>query len=69
MCKKLNSNKGSISVLTLFILALTILFIGLISNQILNQIKTNKNTESYMENKYLAEAGIEQGIATYIKKY
>lgn len=67
MCKKLSSNKGSISVLTLFILALTILFIGLISNQILNQIKINKNTESYMENKYLAEAGIEQGIATYIK--
>lgn len=62
MKRKLKKNDGSALVLVIIATALLTIFIMIISSQINNQIKSNRNAYDDMKYKYSAEAGIERSI-------
>ncbi len=64
--KKLKNKNGSALSLAIVVIAIVTIITGTISMQAINQIKSNRNSEDLKQDRYIAEAGIENGIAEFI---
>ena len=59
---KLNDNRGGAHIIVIVAIALIGITIGTVSMQIINQVKSNKNSYDTMQSRYMAESGVENTI-------
>lgn len=63
-CKtKIKGNNGSVMLLAILVIAISSIFIGIVSSQSINKIKSTNSRTVDIESKYMAESGIELVVA------
>ncbi|MGL5641903.1 MAG: hypothetical protein ACRDDM_06515, partial [Paraclostridium sp.] len=68
MKSKLKSQNGSAMILAMIVMVLASIIMLILSKQILNQIKTTKNTQESIQTDYNAQGNIEEGLGDFISK-
>lgn len=60
---KIYKNEGSVMVLAVIVMAITMITISTVAFQNINQIKSTTNNQNYKSYKYAAEAGVDKTVA------
>ncbi|MDU2198444.1 MAG: hypothetical protein E7E21_08540 [Peptostreptococcaceae bacterium] len=65
---KLNDNRGGALIIVIVAIAIIGITIGTVSMQIINQVKSNKNSYDTMQSRYMAESGVENTISKIVNQ-